>query len=59
MSTLFSTPKTPTLPAVKEPVPMPDTDAKAEARRKKAVMTAATKGRASTFLSEGSDVLGG
>ena len=61
MTSLFSTPKTPTLPKIKEPDPMPDSEAAAEAKRKKLAARSAQSGRESTFLSEGSksDTLGG
>lgn len=45
-------------PAIKPPTPMPDTEALALAKRRKAAELSAKSGRASTILSEG-DKLGG
>lgn len=61
MPSMFNTPKMAKVPEVKEPAPMPDTEASAEAKRKKLAARSAQSGRESTFLSEGtkSDTLGG
>ena len=58
MGGLFSTPKTPALPKVKEPDPMPDTEAQATAKKKKIAVRSSVSGRESTFLSD-SGSLGG
>lgn len=60
MPSLINTPKTPALPAVKDPDPMPDSEATADERKKKLAARSVATGRESTFLSEGSkNSLGG